>query len=69
MGNSLCSVSGDVHFRRRSRLGVDVRDFGKGPFRWVVKRWPGGPILGASQPFDLPHEANQVVPVEVSPDK
>jgi hypothetical protein len=48
---------------------VGARDFGKGPFRWVVKAGPGGPILGASQPFDLPHEANQVVQVTVSPDK
>jgi hypothetical protein len=48
------------------RWWVAARDFGKGPFRWVVSQGQGGPALGVSQPFNLPGEANQVVPVTVS---
>jgi hypothetical protein len=40
---------------------VAKKDFGTGPFRWVVSQSPTGPIVGMSQPFYLPTEANQVM--------
>jgi hypothetical protein len=33
---------------------VAEKDFGTGPFRWMVSQGKGGPLLAASQPFDLP---------------
>lgn len=48
------------------RWWVDAKDFGTGPFRWGVSQGPGGPALGASQPFSLPLEAGQVLLVAVS---
>jgi hypothetical protein len=44
---------------------VAAKDFNTGPFRWLVTQGPGGPEVGASQPFNLPGGANQVVRVEV----
>jgi hypothetical protein len=46
---------------------VDRKDFGAGPFRWVVSESAAGPVLGASQPFSLPSGANQVMVITVSP--
>jgi hypothetical protein len=48
------------------RWWVDAKDFGTGPFRWVVSQGPDGPVLGISQPFNLPSEAGQVLPVTAS---
>jgi hypothetical protein len=48
------------------RWWVALKDFGTGPFRWVATQGPGGPVLGMSEPFSLPAEANEVVPVTVS---
>lgn len=42
---------------------VAPKDFGKGPFRWVVTRGPGGPPAGVSAPFNLPVGAGQRVQV------
>ncbi len=45
---------------------VYARDYGKGPFRWVVYDRPGGQVLAASQSFNLPGAPNQHVIVEVT---
>lgn len=37
---------------------VAQKDFGTGPFRWAVYQSAGGELLGASDPFMLPAEAN-----------
>jgi hypothetical protein len=44
---------------------VHPKDFGSGPFRWTVSEQEGGKLLGASRPFSLPGEANQVLQVTV----
>ena len=46
--------------------GVLPKDFGKGPFRWVVYAGPEGDLLGASEDFWLPHYGGQTVNVEIS---
>lgn len=48
-----------------SRWWVHPKDFGSGPFRWLVTQGPGGPAVGVSPPFTLPGGAGQVVPVTV----
>ncbi len=45
---------------------VEVKDFGTGPFRWVVKDGPDGNVLGTSSEFMLPTGANQVQNVSVT---
>jgi len=49
-----------------SRWWVAPKDFGSGPFRWVVSRGQGGPLLGASQPFRLPAAPDETLAVTVS---
>jgi hypothetical protein len=44
---------------------VSHADLGKGPFRWVVYRSPGGVWLGNSQSFNLPGYDGATVKVEV----
>ena len=44
---------------------VSHADLGKGPFRWVVYRSPGGVWLGNSQSFNLPGYAGATVKVEM----
>lgn len=42
---------------------VHPKDFGRGPFRWVVQSDPGGPVTAISEPFYLPafpHETLQI---------
>lgn len=47
---------------------VDAKDFGTGPFRWVVfSDFDGNSILGASTSFKLPSQANKTLFVSVSP--
>jgi hypothetical protein len=48
------------------RWWVHEKDFGYGPFRWVVTQGQDGPVLGASQTFNLPGGANETVRVTVS---
>lgn len=45
--------------------GVYPKDFGRGPFRWVVYTQQGGEVLGTSQSFNLPqgNNANHVMTV------
>jgi hypothetical protein len=47
------------------RWWVAAKDFGAGPFRWLVSTEPGGRALGVSAPFNLPHAANETTRVEV----
>ncbi len=49
------------------RWWVHEKDFGDGPFRWVVTQGKDGPVLGVSQAFNLPGGANETVQVTVSP--
>jgi hypothetical protein len=49
------------------RWFVAKKDFGNGPFRWIVSRGPGGTAAGTSAPFDLPTVAYQTVDVTISP--
>lgn len=44
---------------------VEQKDFGKGPFRWVVDDGPGGRLLATSQVFYLPTKADEVIRIEV----
>lgn len=48
-----------------SRWWVHPKDFGSGPFRWLVSQGQGGVELGASQPFELPALANQTIQISV----
>ena len=48
------------------RWWVAAKDFGDGPFRWVVTQGKGGAVLGASEPFTLPAGANETVGVTLT---
>ena len=43
------------------RWWVADKDFGTGPFRWVVIQEPSAAPPHISEPFSLPHEANQII--------
>jgi hypothetical protein len=43
------------------------KDFGTGPFRWVVYQRRGGPVWALSQPFWLPAGAGQWTRVTAEP--
>jgi len=45
---------------------VYPRDYGKGPFRWVIYDRPDGQVLAASRSFNLPAAANLHEIVEVT---
>ena len=45
---------------------VAPKDFGTGPFRWVVQQGPAGEVVGMSEPFYLPQGANEVLSVTVT---
>jgi hypothetical protein len=47
------------------RWWVAAKDFGAGPFRWLVTQGPGGPALGVSEPFYLPQFPNETRQVRV----
>ncbi len=47
------------------RWWVAAKDFGTGPFRWIITEGSGGRLLGASQTFNLPNQANETLPVTV----
>jgi len=51
------------HVADSSRWWVHPKDFGAGPFRWLVTQGAGGPPAGPSAPFTLPGGAGQVVRV------
>lgn len=48
------------------RWAVFERNFGEGPFRWVVTRAPDGERVGISAPFYLPRHADTELPVAVT---
>ncbi len=48
------------------RWWVAPKNFGTGPFRWVVTQGKGGPSVGESDPFDLPSEANKTIHITVT---
>jgi hypothetical protein len=45
---------------------VAAKDFGTGPFRWIVTEGSGGRLVGGSQTFNLPNQANETLRVTVS---
>jgi hypothetical protein len=48
------------------RWWVAEKDFGDGPFRWVVTQDKNGPALGVSEPFALPTGASETVRIVVN---
>ena len=44
-----------------NRWWVAAKDFKTGPFRWAILNGPGGEILSASTPFNLPGQANETL--------
>jgi hypothetical protein len=51
--------------RGTKRWWVAQKDFGTGPFRWVVRRGQEGALLAASQPFSLPRAKGETVRVGI----
>jgi hypothetical protein len=47
------------------RWWVAAKDFGTGPFRWIVTQGKNGRPLAASAWFNLPSVANETVRIEV----
>ncbi|TEU10265.1 MAG: hypothetical protein E3J21_26870 [Anaerolineales bacterium] len=45
---------------------VAPKDFGTGPFRWLVYQGQGGKLLAQSELFYLPYSAGETVRIEVS---
>jgi hypothetical protein len=45
---------------------VAAKDFGTGPFRWVIYRGQAGELLAISQAFYLPDAAGATTKLEVS---
>ncbi len=44
---------------------VEDKDFNTGPFRWVVMQGQSGSIIGTSDSFTLPDEANETLRITV----
>lgn len=44
---------------------VEQKDFGKGPFRWVISQGEGGLVVATSEPFTLPSQPKQALVVAV----
>ncbi len=50
-----------------ARWTVEAKDFGTGPFRWVVRSGgPTGVVVGSSESFSLPAGAGEMVQVYIS---
>ncbi len=48
------------------RWAVEAKDFGTGPFRWVVRTGgPTGVVVGSSESFSLPAGAGETLQVQV----
>jgi hypothetical protein len=45
---------------------VASKDFGDGPFRWVVNQGTGGTVVGTSATFNLPTEPFETLFVTIS---
>ena len=50
---------------QNTRWWVAQKDFGTGPFRWVISEGQGGPLLGTSESFNLPGGVNETVQVTI----
>ncbi len=50
----------------RCRWWVAAKDFGRGPFRWVITQGKGGPAIYTSELFYLPTGATETMQVVVS---
>lgn len=50
-----------------SRWWVHPKDFGTGPFRWVVRTGPEGPQWATSASFNLPGQPNETLQVGAAP--
>lgn len=48
------------------RWAVEAKDFGTGPFQWVVMQGQSGSTVGTSAMFNLPAGANETVRVTVT---
>ena len=48
------------------RWWVAPRDFGTGPFQWVIAQGIEGTQLAVSEPFTLPASANQTLQISLS---
>jgi hypothetical protein len=59
---------GTLDASRTQRWWVDTKDFGKGPFRWVIYRTQADLILAESGPFYLPRTADETVMIEALPE-
>jgi hypothetical protein len=59
---------GDLDVGYKKVWWVALADFDKGPFRWVIYQGQGGKMLATSEPFYLPHIANETILVEVTLD-
>jgi len=46
---------------------VEQKDFGKGPYRWVVLQGEGGALMATSQPFNLPGQPQKPLVIDVTP--
>ena len=57
---------GDLDSTGTRRWWVDARDFGTGPFRWLVLQRPNDQPLATSASFHLPQGANEILRIEVS---
>lgn len=57
---------GTVDSAGDKRWWVAAKDFGTGPFRWIVTEGIGGQLLATSEPFNLPVQANAATRVEIS---
>jgi hypothetical protein len=55
---------GTLDANGRKKWWVAAKDFGTGPFRWVVTQGPDGPVLATSLPFNMPSEAYETVRIE-----
>jgi hypothetical protein len=57
---------GNIDNDGTKRWWVAQKDFGSGPFRWVVLAAPNGQMLANSASFRLPSEVNMIQPVIAS---
>jgi hypothetical protein len=48
-----------------TRWWVAAKDFGTGPFRWVVRQGIDGSLISTSAPFNLPDEANEILQIGI----
>jgi len=57
---------GDLDDEHHKTWWVHPRDFGTGPFRWIVLEDPHGPMLAASAPFHLPTVSRETMRVDIA---